>query len=362
MSELHAVIMAGGSGTRFWPASRARRPKQFLPLGGDGRSLLQAAVDRCRGLVPSDRIWIVTNATQAADLHGVVADFPREQVVVEPMARDTAPCVALAAARIAARDSHATMLVLPADHRIEPERAFHDAVRLATAVAADGRTLVTFGIRPTHPATGYGYIQVGAALAGHAGVHRVDRFREKPDAATAREYLANGNFVWNAGIFVWQVEALFAAMAAGAPELRAAADAMLVAARAGDDAALRAAFVAAPKTSVDYAVLEHAPDVAVVPASWRWDDLGSFPALTAVADPDAAGNVAVLTGGATTEAFDAKNCVVYAEGRRLVGLLGVEDLVVVAVDDAVLVCPKSRAEDVKRLLQQLRDRGRDDLV
>ena len=207
--------MAGGSGTRFWPASRTARPKQFLPLA-HGKTLLAATIDRVRGACGSERIWIVTNATQAAQLPQLLPDFPMAQVIVEPEARDTAPCVALATATIAARDPQATIAMMPADHVIEPADAFVALLRRGAELAADGATLVTFGIRPTFAATGYGYIECGERRdEATPPAFAVSRFREKPDVATATEFLRTGRFLWNSGIFVWRVDAIAAAMATG---------------------------------------------------------------------------------------------------------------------------------------------------
>lgn len=362
MSSLHAVIMAGGSGTRFWPASRAARPKQFLPLA-NGRPLIQATVDRLRGLCTSDRIWIVTNPVQARVLPTVLPDFPSAQVLVEPEARDTAPCVALAAASIGARDPEATMVVLPADHLIEPVEEFERMLRRGVDLAQDRTTLVTFGIAPTFPATGYGYIEVGAPLDDRQpAAFRGQRFREKPDVATATAFLAAGNFLWNSGIFVWTMPAIRAAMASGHPELGATADRMLAAVRSGDAGELERQFRQAPKTSIDYAVMERAPQVAVVRATVRWDDIGSFPALEAVAPRDPHGNAAMLSGGATSLACESVGNIVYAEGQRTVALFGVRDLVVVAVGDAVLVCPKDKAHDLKVMVEHVKSQGRRDLL
>lgn len=362
MPSLHAVIMAGGSGTRFWPASRNARPKQFLPLA-NGKPLLQAAIDRVEGIAGAARTWIVTNPVQAAALPTVVPQFARGQVIVEPEARDTAPCVALAVARIAAIDPQAVMVVLPADQVIEPTAEFHRMVARAAAIAGDGRTLVTFGVKPTFPATGYGYVEAGEPIdSQQPAARRVERFREKPALEVAQQFLAAGNFLWNSGIFVWSVAAIRAAMQVGSPELAQACDAMTAAIRAGDDRALEAAFRSAPKKSVDYAVMEHAPHVAVVDATVRWDDVGSFPALTAVAAPDAQGNAVLANGGASAVLLRSSDNVVYAEGKRTIALLGVKDLVVVAVDDAVLVCPKDRAQDVKAILEQLKAEGRTELL
>lgn len=362
MSSLHAVIMAGGSGTRFWPASRQARPKQFLPLA-HGKPLIEATVDRLRGLCDTGHVWIVTNERQAAALPQVLPSFPKEQVIVEPEARDTAPCVALATAVIAARDPEATIALLPADHVIAPTDAFQRMLRRGAAIAHDGRSIVTFGIAPAHAATGYGYIECGEpADAGEPVALRARRFREKPDAATAAQFVAAGNYLWNSGIFVWSLAAIRTAMRASNTELAAAFESMFAAADGGDRDALAAAFRRAPKKSIDYAVMEKAPHVVVVRAPVRWDDVGSFPALTAVTATDTDGNAALLGGGAATVLCESRDNIVYAEGKRTVALFSVRDLVVVAVGDAVMVCPRSRAEDLKVLIEKIKADGRADLL
>jgi len=356
---LHAVIMAGGSGTRFWPASRKRRPKQFLPLSG-GVPLIQATIERLRGLVDDDKVWIVTNRVQAQGLARVLPRFPRERIIVEPEPRDTAPCIALAVATIGARDPEATLITLPADHAIEPTDVFQRQLRQGTALAADGRTLVTFGIAPTFAATGFGWIETGAPLDAEPQARRAVRFREKPDRATAEQFLQAG-MLWNSGIFVWTVPAIRAAMAAE-PELAASCTAMLAAVQSGEERRRNAAFRKAPRRSIDYAVMERAPQVAVVRADFSWSDVGSFPALAEVLPADAAGNVALTTGGASHLACQSSGNVVYAEGKRTVALFGVRDLIVVALGDVVMVCPKDRAADLKQLVAEVEQQGRADLL
>lgn len=358
---LHAVIMAGGSGTRFWPASRRTRPKQFLPLA-DGRSLIQATVDRVRDLGGPERTWIVTNPEQAVALHQALDGFPAEQVIVEPEARDTAPCVALAAATIEARDPGATMAVLPADHVIEPTGTFHWLLRRAAALTAAGEGLVTLGLAPTHPATGFGYIQPAEAVDTKTpAAFRVARFVEKPERAAAEALLRSGA-LWNSGIFVWTYQALTAAMEVSDPVLWQCTKSMLEATRAGDTAALHAHFRKAPKTSIDFALMEKAPKVVVVRAELSWSDLGSFLALDMVGETSPPDNVTFTTGGARAFLHDTTGCVVYGEGGRTISLFGARDLLVVAVDDAILVCPKDRAEELKTLVDALRAAGRDDLL
>lgn len=362
MDGLHAVIMAGGSGTRFWPASRRTRPKHFLPLAA-GRPLIAAAVDRARDAVGPDRVWIVTNADQAPAMSGVLDDFPEEQIIVEPEPRDTAPCVALATAWIESRDPGATVLTMPADHLIASEDAFQALLQRATALAADHRTLVTFGIRPDQPSTAYGYIERGDVLdQGSPTAWSVRCFREKPDVETARGFIASGEFLWNSGIFVWTTRAIMAAMEAGNPDLAASTAEMIRAAKNQDQAALAAGFRTAAATSIDYAVMEKAPQVAVLEAEVGWSDLGSFPSLVAAAPADSDGNISVLSDGADLITEDSRDCIVYGEGARTVALFGARDLVVVAVEDTVLVCPRARAEELKTLVEKVRAAGRQDLL
>lgn len=354
--------MAGGSGTRFWPASRRARPKQLLPLIG-GTSLIGATVDRAATVVGTSRTWIVTHPTMARSLPDVLPGFPVEQVIVEPEPRDTAPCAALATARIEAQDPGATMAFLPADHVIEPADVFGQLLRRGAELAADGSSLVTFGIRPTHPATGYGYVEQGSpADDAQPPAFRVLRFREKPDPATAAEFLRSGAFLWNSGMFVWTARALLDAMRAGDPDLAECTGRMLEAARSGAEGDVLREFGKAPKTSVDYAVMEKAPRVLVVHADLDWNDLGSFTSLGAVSPVDERGNVTSLHAGARAVLEQSANCVVYGEGARTVALFGVSDLVVVAVGDAVLVCTKDRAEELKTLVGRLAANGMEDLL
>lgn len=362
MTSLHAVVMAGGSGTRFWPASRAQRPKQFLPLA-HGKPLIEATLDRLPGLFPKDNVWVATNRRQAKALTKLLPGLPRERLILEPEARDTAPCVALATATIAAADPAATIAFLPADHMIEPVAEFHGMLRRGAALAGDGASLVTFGVRPTAPITGYGYLECGDRIDRlDPPAFAAKRFREKPDAATAKQFVTDGNFLWNTGIFVWTVPAIRAAMERANPPLAKSYDELLDAVRGGKKPALARAFAQTPKLSIDYAVMEKADKVVVVEAPVRWDDVGSFPALAAVAPPDDALNVTVLAGDASAIALQSRGNVVYAEGPRTVALFGAQGLVVVAVGDAVLVCPRDRAGDLKTLVEHVRAQGRADLL
>ncbi|MBB6647166.1 mannose-1-phosphate guanylyltransferase [Halobellus ruber] len=349
-----AVVLAGGTGSRLYPASRSDRPKQFLSLLRSA-SLLERTVDRARTV--ADSVVVLTRESYAA---GVAERVPDAEVLVEPAGRDTGPALLYATHWIGERYDDAVALVLPSDHLIGESNGetagFAPAVRRGVAVAAETDRLVTFGVEPTRPETGYGYIEAGEAPgtvedgvppATDAEWYPVASFHEKPDAETAESYVAAGHY-WNAGLFAWRPEVFLAA--ADAPPLSPLVDAL----RSGDDAEVAAAFESVDPVSVDYAVLESAADVAVVPAAFPWDDVGAWDALDRVLDADADGNAA--TEGVTLRALEAADNVVAADDAH-VSVVGVSGLAVVAWDDRVLVVPKERAQDVKRLVRRLEDRG-----
>lgn len=348
VDELWAVILAGGTGTRFWPASRRARPKQFLAIAGSD-PLLAVTRARLAGLVPDERLLVVTAAEQADQVRECLPSLPPENLLAEPCARNTAASVALAAFEIARRAPHSVHAVLPADHVIRPAESFRASLAAAAAEARASHALVTLGIRPTHPATGYGYIELGERRASPAAapVHDVLRFVEKPDETRARAFLESGRFRWNAGIFVWETEAILAAFATHAPAIHAAL------ARELGPAELARAFAALPSIPVDKAILEHARERRVLPIDYFWSDVGSWPSLAEVLEPDEHGNC--TSGGAELIAEDSHGCVVYGEGG-LVALVGLSDLVVVQARGATLVCPKARAEEVRRIVARLAER------
>jgi mannose-1-phosphate guanylyltransferase len=342
----YAVIMAGGSGTRFWPASRRRRPKQFLAMGG-GPTLLQATAQRLRGLIPPRRVLVVTPPEFAALVRRQLPGLPRENVLIEPAPRGTAACLALAAARIAARDDAASMAAFPADHLIGDVPRFRRCVARAFAVAEREDCLVTFGIRPASAETGYGYIEVGEALRSDAPrVHWAARFVEKPGRAAAERYLTSGRHLWNSGMFVWRIPVLRAELARHAPALARVMDAFR--ASHGGGAAARRAYRRLPAVSIDVALMERADRIAVVTTACAWSDIGSWDAMPAVWGRDAEGN----TCRGETLLIDCRNSVVYG-GSRLVAVLGARDLIVVDTPGAVLVCPRERAQEVRRVVAAL---------
>jgi mannose-1-phosphate guanylyltransferase len=354
---LHAIVMAGGSGTRFWPASRVALPKQLLPLAGE-HTLLEDTVARLDSLVPPERTMVVTAARLLDAVRGQLPGVPEAGLVGEPCKRDTAPCIGLAALLVTRRDPDATMVVMPSDHVIRPAEKFRGAIRQAEALvaAAPGR-LVTFGIRPTYPAESFGYIQQGAPVPvgpGEAPAHTVARFKEKPPAAVAAEYLAAGTYLWNAGIFVWKAATILAALAERQPECLAHLQRIAAAWDGPDrDRVFAEEFAAIKGTSIDYAVLETAPDVAVIEAPFGWDDLGGWSAVARQRPADAAGNTFIgrhLDLGST-------GTIVQTGDDHLVVTLGLEDMLVVHTPDATLVASRSREEEVKKVVAELERRG-----
>ncbi len=353
--RLHAVVLAGGAGQRFWPRSRRVRPKPLLRVVG-GHSLLEATLRRARRFAPPDRTWLVCAAEHARAMRAS-SRLPRGHVLVEPEGRNTAMAVVWAAARLRARDPDAVMAVLPADHHVPDEAAFARAVRRAARAADRARVLVTLGVRPTRPETGYGYIRVGApAPAGFSGLHRVGRFVEKPSEGRARRFLRHGGFLWNAGVFVWRADVILEEAERCAPELARAAAPLVRAPRAS--AAREAAYRRAPSLPIDVAVLERSRRVWTLPVRFGWSDVGTWASLAEQLGRGADRNVAI-DGGAICE--DARGNLVWP-GRRTVALLGVEGLAVVDSDDALLVARLDRSGDVRRVVARLRALGREDLL
>jgi mannose-1-phosphate guanylyltransferase len=362
MAKVYAVIMAGGAGTRFWPASRSLRPKQLLPLAGDSEeTLLAATVRRLSPLVTEDRIFVVTGEHLADATAKAVPGVPRAQILCEPAPRNTAPCIAWATATIARLDPEALVAVLPSDHFIGNEDEFRSVLGRALKTAATGR-VTTVGILPTRPETGYGYIEVGDDIDGvSTGAKSVVRFVEKPDRARAETFLAGGRHVWNAGMFFFRASDMAQLVERHLPEIAAGVGKIDEAARAGKETeVLRSIFPTLPSVSIDNGVMEKAAGLAVVAGDFGWNDVGSWQSAWELGSPDAAGNA--LSAGAV--AIDAKNNLVrtLGTGKKVVALVGVNDLVVVETEDALLVIPRERAQDVRLIVEALKASGRTDLL
>jgi mannose-1-phosphate guanylyltransferase len=356
----YAVIMAGGRGTRFWPRSRRHHPKQLLAIAGQ-RTLLQQTAHRLLPAFPWERMLVVTNRDQGPEVRRQLPGLPANRVLLEPMGRNTAPCIALAAEWIAAHEPGAIMVVVPADHVIDSGTALRRALRAACGLAARTDTLVTLGIKPTRPETGYGYIEVAERVGPQTpAMYWVRRFHEKPSASVARRYLASGRHLWNSGMFVWRASVFRQALREYLPDLRRALDGLWSSGYAGKrERRLARAYRHLPSVSVDVGVMQpltvarHARQrVAVMPVGFGWSDVGSWIAMPAIWGRDRAGNAAL--GKVLPVA--TKNSIVYSP-ERLVALLGVTDLIVIDSADAVLVCARDRAQDVRKVTDELERRG-----
>lgn len=359
---LHAVIMAGGSGTRFWPASRAATPKQLLPLAGD-RSMIQMTVDRLGELAPAEQTLIVTNERLVDSIREQLPQLPPGAVLGEPCKRDTAPCIGLAAIAVSRNDADATLAVMPADHVIAAETEFQHALAGAAELvdAAAGR-IVTFGIKPDYAAESFGYIERGEALEDNStdlSAYRVAQFREKPDSSTAEKYLAAGNFYWNSGIFLWKAKTILDALRKYQPKmfgrLTAIADAWET---PQAEEVLRREFAAIEGVSIDYAVMEHADDIVVVEAPFDWDDVGSWQSLARLRGEDENGNTIVGQHlGINTE-----GTIVRGSQDHLVATVGLKDCIVVHTPNATLVANKHDEEAVRDIVKRLSEQGLTDYL
>lgn len=360
---LHAVVPAGGSGTRLWPLSRAQNPKFLHTLTGTDRSLLQATVDRLRLLSDTDHVYVVTGSGHAVAVARQLPECPENNILVEPSPRDSAAAIALAAAVIAERDEKAVMGSFAADHLIAKDDEFAATVSRAMELAEEG-LLMTIGITPSGPDTGLGYLRLGAQRGPG---YQLAEFKEKPDQVSAVEYVSSGNYLWNAGMFVWRVDVFLAELAAHRPALH---DTVRSLAAAWDsptrDSLFAELWPTLEKISVDYAVMEPAAaagKVGVVPGDFGWNDIGDFDTLGSVLPPvDQFGNVIVTSDNRPVLTVESKRNVLVPASGRLIATLGCDDLIVVDTDDAVLVATRDRAQEVKQLIEQLKDKGRDDLV
>jgi mannose-1-phosphate guanylyltransferase len=346
----YAVIMAGGRGERFWPLSTIKRPKQVLSLVG-GRPMLAQAVERLAGFIPPERVIVITNASLVDVSREAAPELPAENIIGEPFGRDTAAACALAAAIVKARCPNGSFCILTADHVMKDVPLFQQTLAAGFEQAESAEKLVTIGITPTFPSTGFGYIECGDALDDSSAIDffKAERFVEKPDAETAQQYMNAGNFFWNSGMFIWSADSLMNALKKYQPQLLAMAQAMQPVVDTSEfDSKLEEEYGKLEKISIDYAIMEKADNIVTAAGNFGWYDVGSWPALEDHFDKDDSGNVVVGDG----KLLDSGNNVVVSDGR-LTALIGVSDLVVVQSKNATLICPKDRAQDVKKMVQLL---------
>lgn len=352
---LHAVVMAGGSGTRFWPQSRQQMPKQLLRLAGD-RTMIQQTIDRCAGWATPESTWVVTNQVQAAKTAEQLPELPVRNILVEPAARNTAPCVGLAAIQILNSDPDGIMFVMPADHVIQPIEAFAAAAKQAIQIVEqDPQRLVLFGVTPTFPSTGYGYIERGQMLPGSSPpVFEVESFREKPKQEVAEEYIQAGRFYWNCGIFCWKAQTIVDLLAKHEPEIHDRLQLIADGLRDGNaDEVIADQFPQMKSISIDYAVLERANGVTVIEAPYQWDDVGSWLAVPRLNGTDANGNTidGLFCG------IDTNDCIVRTTDNHLIATLGIRDLIIVHTQDATLIADVAASERIKEILARLEQNG-----
>lgn len=368
-SDVYVVIMAGGSGTRFWPLSREAMPKQLLRIDGE-ETLIQQTIGRVSPLIPPDRIFIVTNRNHAEQIRFQLPEIGKGNFIIEPEAKNTAAAIGLAAVRIHHQDPEATMCVLSADHVIREQERFLGTLKGAFEAAGRGY-LITIGIKPTRPETGYGYIEAGENIEVRSkksevrekntdipDMFSVKRFVEKPDFEKAMEYLKDGHYYWNSGMFVWEVRVIMDEIRRHMPGLFEGLKEIELAHGKGDEGTvIGKVFSRLEPVSIDYGVMERSDKVAVIPADIGWSDVGSWTALDEISIKDIHGNV--ITGNVVD--VDSRNSILYAS-NRLVATLGLQDMIVVDTEDATLVCRKERAQDVKKIVAELKKRGAEEHV
>ena len=353
-----ALIMAGGRGERFWPRSRKSTPKQFLALTDSEKTMIQSTVERILPLVKMEDIFIATNRDYRDLVRAQLPDLPEENILCEPMARNTAPCIGWGAVEIRRRYGDAHMIVLPSDHLIQQPTLFRSVLKNAMRTADRTDALVTLGIAPSSPDTGYGYIQYDTEDAGENGAFRVKRFVEKPDLETAKKYLASGEYLWNSGMFIWKASSVLREMEEKLPEhyalLRRIAES---AGTPGAEAVLEKAFESMKPISIDYGVMEKAENVYVIPSSFGWDDVGSWLAVGRMSPSNEMGNV--IQGDVVS--IGSTRCIVQGE-KRTIAMVGLEDTIIVDTKDALLVCAKDSAGEIKKVLEVLRAVNRTELL
>lgn len=354
---MYALIMAGGTGTRLWPRSRTATPKQFLPLMGD-RTMVQETADRILPLVRPEQIIVVTGQRYIDLVAEQLPDVPRQHLIGEPSGKGSAPAIGLGALALLPDDPNATMVVLSSDHQIRQVDVFREALKAADELAQQGY-LVTLGIQPTEPQTGYGYIQRRTEIGEFNGftAYEVERFVEKPNRATAEEYVQSGQYSWNAGIFIWRVDAIMDAFGEYLPQLRQQLSAIASAGGPSNPAAFGAVWDSIENITIDYGVMERAQRIVVIPVDIGWSDVGDWDSLAEIVAEDAGSIVQAQHVG-----IDTTNTFVYSNSDRTIATIGLDNFLVVDTGDAILIAPRDRAQDVKRIVDELKRQGRTDLL
>ncbi len=358
---IYGVIMAGGGGTRFWPWSRERNPKQLLPIISS-RTMLEETVSRLHPFIPPPKIFIVTARSQIKKVRQALPDLPPQNFLVEPVGKNTAPCLGLAAFYLNQLSPEAIMVVLPADHYIGEQQKFLKTLQVAAEFASKENFLVTLGLKPTAPETGYGYIQKGDLLKRMQGIEifKAQAFREKPSAKVALNYCRDGNYLWNSGMFVWRVGVFLKTLETYLPQLyQEMAVLPQIFGTTQEKKVLPKIYARCPAISVDYGVMEKASNVAMIQAQFSWNDVGSWSALWEICPKDQRDNVCLLKeedGRGKILALESSGCLIRAE-KNLIALLGMKDTIVVEAGDSILVCPKDRAQEVRQVLAHLKERG-----
>jgi len=348
---LYAVILAGGRGERFWPWSRTGRPKQLMPIAGT-KSMLEETVNRIAPMIPAQRILVVVGRDLVRPIAQGCPGLEAENIIAEPFGRNTAPAIGLAAITIQAQDPDAVMIVLSADHQIHPQEKFLAALSSAVQYAQKQDCLVTFGIPPTRPETGYGYIEVGEPISTEDGAafFRAGEFKEKPTRMVAQKFYLDKNHLWNSGMFVWKVKTILKAMATHMPDLsKGLKQVAQKKTKKQRDQAIEEVYEHIPSVSIDYGIMEKADNVVVIKGEFLWDDVGTWTALKRIYKPNREGNV-IIGHGWAQESYE---CILASEGRGVIALLGVSDLIVARTDDCVLVAHASRAQDVRELVERM---------
>lgn len=351
-----AVIMAGGRGERFWPKSRNDMPKQFLSLFGDGKSMLQLTVERVSSLVSIEDVFVVTNQTYFKIVKEQLPSLPIENILAEPAAKNTAPAIGLAAAVIQKKYGDSIMIVLPSDHLIKQPLLFIDVLKMAINVAMENTNLVTIGITPNYPETGYGYIKFGHANyhENHSNVYHVEKFVEKPEIEMAKQYIKSGNYLWNSGMFVWKTSSILNNFKKYMKETYVGLIKIGDAYKTNQfENILLNEFIKFKSVSIDYGIMEVASDIFTIPSSFGWDDVGSWLALERIISNDNHGNA--IQGNVVS--VDSKNMIILG-GKKLIATVGLDDIIIVDTDDVLLVCSKNEAQNVKSVIEALRNQNK----